>query len=96
VVISIIYLLMTIPKYLRYKREKKKEKYEKYEDLFEGLKSNNSAALAYAVFFIMRRSLMVLTLTTLPSFQFTQIMAHIYSTQFIIMYTTWVRPFDDD
>jgi hypothetical protein len=50
--------------------EENEAKYAKYEELFEGLKPINRAALSYAVFFIMRRSLMVLVLTTLPNNQY--------------------------
>ena len=66
----------------------------RYAPLFEEYRVDKSALL-YPVVFFLRRYLMIIILTTMPSVGFAQIFTQMYATVFVIQYLWRVFPFEN-
>ena len=89
---SPLYLYFQAAKYFKHKDDAKFEK--EYGHLFEGLSRDTFPQLKYSFVFIVRRCLMVLVLTLLPTQRNIQINIQLVSTLFVMSYTTYVLPFN--
>ena len=65
-----------------------------YKKLFKGFKLESFPQLNYALVFILRRYVMVLVLTVLPTQRNIQINIQLISTLFVMSYPTYVLPFE--